>query len=240
MERNKRASRRRYTPALLVVVACLIWPLRLPARDALSFPSPDRPVAAVISSAYADEKERDKQGEAKRVMDRLDIKPGMRVADIGAGQGYYTVRLARRLGPSASIYAQDADEGFLNRLESRLKRERIQGIKLVLGSPRDPKLPQNSIDIAILSHMYHEIENPYEFLYRLRPSLAVNARVAIIDNDKSTQDHGTPPDLLRCEMGGLGYRQVDFTLLTPADGYLAIFAAPEKLPPVESIKPCKQ
>lgn len=240
MERNKRASRRHYTPAPLVVVACLIWPLRLPAQDALSFPSPDRPVAPIVSSAYADEKERDKKGEAKRVMDRLDIKPGMRVADIGAGQGYYTVRLARRLGPSATIYAQDADEGFLNRLESRLKRERIRGIKLVLGSPRDPKLPPDSIDVAILSHMYHEIENPYEFLYRLRPSLAANARVAIVDNDKPTQSHGTSPDLLRCELAALGYRQVDFTVLKPADGYLAVFVPPDNLPSVESIKPCKQ
>ena len=226
--------------AILQVTIFLAWPLRLLAQDTTRFPLPDRPVATVISSAYSDEKERDKKGEAKRVMDHLGIKPGMRVADIGAGQGYYTVRLARRLGSDATIYAQDVDIDLLSRLESRLKRERIRGVKLVLGLPRDPRLPQDSIDVAILSHMYHEVENPYEFLYRLRPSLAASARVAIIDNDKPTQNHGTPPELLRCELGTLGYREVDFMLLKPADGYLAIFAPPEDLPPVESVKPCKQ
>ena len=226
--------------ATLIIAACLAWPLRLCAQRELRFPSPDRPVAAIVSSSYADEKERDKKGEAKRVMDRLGIKPGMRVADIGAGQGYYTVRLARRLGLSAAIYAQDVNADYLNRLESRLKREQVQGVKIVLGTPVDPKLPQNSVDVAILSHMYHEIENPYEFMYRLRPSLAPNARVAIIDNDKPTQNHGTPPDLLRCELAAVGYRQVDFMLLKPADGYLAVFVPPNDLPPVESIRPCKQ
>ena len=226
--------------ASVLLAVCLTWPFRLWAQGEFRFPSPDRPVATVISSAYADEKERDKKGEAKRVMDHLGIKPGVRVADIGAGQGYYTVRLARRLGSSATIYAQDVDAKFLNTLESRLKQERIREVKLVLGLPRDPRLPRDSIDVAILSHMYHEIENPYEFLYRLRPSLAADARMAIIDNDKPTQNHGTPPGLLRCELAALGYRQVDFMFLKPADGYLAIFVPPDELPPVESIKPCKQ
>lgn len=224
----------------LLVAASLAWPLRLCAEEGLRFPSPDRPVAAILSSAYAEEEDRDKKGEAKRVMDRLAIKPGLRVADIGAGQGYYTVRLARRLGADGIVYAQDVEDKFLKSLEARLKREKIQGVKVVLGTARDPKLPERSIDVAILSHVYHEIENPYEFMYRLRPSLAANARVAIIDNNNPTEKHGTPLALLRCELGALGYRQVDFLLLTPADGYLAVFLPPDNLPPVESIKPCKQ
>lgn len=228
------------TAAALLVAGSLAWPLRLRAEERLRFLSPDRPVAAILSSAYAEEKERDKKGEAKRVMDRLAIKPGLRVADIGAGQGYYTVRLARRLGAAAAIYAQDVEEKFLKSLEARLKRENIKGIRLVLGTGRDPKLPPGSVDVAILAHVYHEIENPYEFMYRLRPSLAANARVAIIDNNNPTEKHGTPLALLRCELGTLGYRQVDFTLLTPADGYLAVFVPPDQLPPAESIKPCKQ
>ena len=101
---------------------------------------------------------------------------------------------------------------------------------LVHGTPADPRLPERSVDLAILAHMYHEIEHPYEFLYRLQAALAPGARVAIIDNDKPTRDHGTPPALLRCELGALGYRQIDFTLLAPADGYLAVFAPPEAMP----------
>lgn len=209
------------------------------ADDGLRFPAPHRPVARIISSAYSDEETRDKNREAERVIDRLGIVPGVRVADIGAGDGYYTARLAYRLGPTAGIYAEDVTADHLRGLAARLDREGIKNVKLVLGAPRDPKLPPASIDVAILSHMYHEIENPFEFLYRLRPALAPNARVAIIDADRSTQDHGTPPALLRCELASVGYRQVDFVRLEPAEGYLAVFAPPDALPRVEFITPCK-
>ena len=173
-------------------------------------------------------------------MDRLGVVPGQRVADIGAGLGYYTVRLVRRLGPGATVYATDVNREFLGQLQARLHKERIQGVHVILGEPRDPKLPPHSVDVAILSHMYHEIENPYEFLYRLWPALASGARVGIIDTEVPTQRHGTPPALLRCELAAVGYRELDFASLTPADGYLAIFAPPESLPAPESIRVCSQ
>jgi SAM-dependent methyltransferase len=204
------------------------------------FPAPDRPVARIVSPEYSDEKTRDGHGEAERVMDRLGIKPPQRMADIGAGLGYYTVRIARRLGSGATIYATDVKAEYLDRLRARLAREGIAGVTLILGLPRDPRLPTNSVDVAILSHMYHEIENPYEFLYRLQPSLAPGARVGIIDMDRPTPDHGTPPGLLRCELARVGYRQLDFVWLAPADGYLAVFTPPETLPPAGAIRPCRQ
>jgi hypothetical protein len=103
----------------------------------------------------------------------------------------------------------------------------------------DPKLPRAAIDVAILAHMYCESENPYEFLYRLWASLDGGARVAVVDMDKRTEHHGTLPALLRCEMAAVGFRQVDFTELAPADGYLAVFAPPEALPAIATIKPCR-
>ncbi len=204
------------------------------------FPAPDRPVASITSASYSDEKTRDGRGEAERVMDLLGIKAGQRVADVGAGLGYYTVRLARRLGPGATIYATDVKAEYLDRLRARLRRERIDGVRTILGRPRDPLLPVDSVDVAILSHMYHEIENPFEFLYRLQPALAPGARVGIIDTDKPTERHGTPPALLRCELAAVGYRELHFEFLAPADGYLAVFAPPEALPTPEAIKPCRQ
>ncbi len=238
-------TRRRLVGALLLCsVAFFLSCQQSPpsGRDSLRFPVPDRPVAPVVSASFSDEKTRDANGEAERVMDRLGIKPGLRVADVGAGEGYYTVRLARRLGPTAtiSIYAEDIVPEYLKHLEARLGREKITGVEVVLGAPRDPKLPPASIDVAILAHMYHEIENPYEFLYRLRTALRPNARIGIIDLDRPTQNHGTPPPLLRCELAAVGYRQVDFLPLTPAEGYLAVFLPPDQLPPVSSIRPCMQ
>ncbi len=223
---------------LLLAVRALAEAQGAPAP--LVFPAPDRPVASITSPTYSDEKTRDAHGEAERVMDRLGVAPGKRVADIGAGLGYYTVRLVRRLGPGATIYATDVNREFLGRLKARLRKERIEGVHVILGEPRDPRLPASSVDVAILSHMYHEIENPYEFLYRLWPALAPGARVGIIDTEEPTQRHGTPPALLRCELAAVGYRELDFVSLTPADGYLAVFAPPESLPTPETIKPCAQ
>jgi SAM-dependent methyltransferase len=208
------------------------------SADALVFPAPGRPVAPIVSPAYSNEKARDRHGEAERLMNRLGIRTGMRVVDIGAGDGYYTVRLARRLGRAAPIYAEDVKAEYLEKLASRLKREGISGVTLIRGEPGDPRLPKAAVDLAILAHVYHEIDNPYEFLYRLRPALAPQARLAIVEVDRATQDHGTPPALLRCELAAVGYRQIDFISLAPADGYLAVFVPPDELPPVEAIRPC--
>jgi SAM-dependent methyltransferase len=233
---------------MIVVVAalsCLLihlgWPAQAQDRaDLPTFPSPDRPVAGIVSPEYSDEVTRDGHGEAERVLDRLSIRAPLRVADIGAGLGYYTIRLARRLGPGATIYATDVKAEYLDQLKARLVREGIEGVALILGLPRDPRLPPDSVDVAILSHMYHEIENPYEFLYRLHPSLVPGARVGIIDMDRPTKQHGTPPSLLRCELAAVGYRQVDFVSLAPADGYLAVFVRPDALPPAGAIRGCRQ
>jgi len=208
------------------------------ATDA-RFPGVQRPVAPIISPAYSTEAERDRRGEAGRVLNRLRVHPGMRVADIGAGDGYYTVRLARRLGPGATIYAEDVSGPYLARLAGRLAREEIGGVTLVHGTAADPRLPAKSIDLAILAHVYHEIEQPYEFVYRLHAALRPPGRVAIIDIDRPTPEHGIPPALLRCELAAVGYRRIDFVSLAPADGYLAVFAAPKTLPRPEDIRPCR-
>ena len=227
---------------LLCTLVCFVswFPANVTGSAPLRFPAPPRPVASVVSPAYSSEETRDRRGEAERVMNRLGLQPGIRVADIGAGDGYYTVRVARRLGSAGTVYAVDIKAEYLQRLEARLKREGVSGVTLVHGEPRDPKLPPAAIDVAILSHMYHEVENPYEFLYRLRPALGAGARVAIIDVDKPTQNHGTPPGLLRCELAAVGYHQIDFVSLAPAEGYLAIFVPPDQLPAVEAIIPCAQ
>src|SRR5258707_7258319 len=104
--------------ALLLLLASTIPALDRPG--VLTFPAPDRPVASIISPEYSDEKTRDGHGEAERVLNLLRIRPGQRVADIGAGLGYYTVRIARRLGPGATVYATDVKSEYLDQLRERL------------------------------------------------------------------------------------------------------------------------
>lgn len=219
-----------------------IAPLAPPGVPADRFPSPDRPVADIITDTWSDEDTRDRAGEAERVMRLLGVEAGMRVADIGAGSGYYTVRLARKVGPAGWVYAQDIVPRYLEGLRRRLERERIRNVQLVLGEPHDPRLPPGAADLAVLVHMYHEVEQPYGLLYNLRRALRPGARVAVVDLDRSTARHGTPPTLLRCELAAVGFQQVAFHDLGRAEGYLAVFSVPAPdapRPRPATIRPCR-
>lgn len=194
---------------------------------ASAFPRPDRPVAEITTDTWSNEQARDEVREAERVMDLLDVGPGSHVADIGAGSGYYTVRLSARVGPTGQVYAQDVVPRYLVGLGRRVRREELTNVTLALGDPHDPRLPAASLDVALLVHMYHEVEQPYGLLFNLVPALRPGARVGIVDLDRRTSAHGTPPALLRCELEAVGYRQVDFHDLGSKSGYLAVFTPPD-------------
>jgi precorrin-6B methylase 2 len=196
------------------------------AAPADAFPSPDRPVADIVSPIWHDEKERDAAGEPRQLVRLLGIKSGMTVADIGAGSGYYVVRLSPIVGPHGHVIAEDVVPEYLRALRRRLRDLRLQNVTISLGEPHDPRLPTNSLDVAILVHMYHEIAQPYALLYNLIPALKPGARVGIIDAFRLTSEHGTPPSLLRCELSAVGYRVISLDRLTGSDAYLAIFAPP--------------
>jgi hypothetical protein len=87
--------------------------------------------------------------------------------------------------------------------------------------------------------MYHEIEQPYAFLWRLRDALKPGGRVAVSERDRSTAQHGAPPDLLRCEFAAVGYEQIGFQTLSGASGYVAIFAPTGPRPAPDAITPCR-
>jgi SAM-dependent methyltransferase len=194
-----------------------------PGVPASAFPEPARPVADIVTDIWRDEKSRDQAGEAERVMNLLGVKPALVVADIGAGSGYYTARLARRVGPTGHVFAEDVVPDYLERLARRVASEGLAGtVTVVRGDPHDPRLPPGSIDLALLVHMYHEVQQPYGLLWNLRPALRPSAHVAVIDARKQTAVHGTPPDLLRCEMAAVGYRQTAFYDLQERS-YLAVF-----------------
>jgi precorrin-6B methylase 2 len=206
-----------------------------------AFPSPDRPVADIVSPIWHDEKERDAAGEPRQLVRLLGIKSGMTVADIGAGSGYYVVRLSPIVGPHGHVIAEDVVPEYLRALRRRLRDLRLQNVTISLGEPHDPRLPTNSLDVAILVHMYHEIAQPYALLYNLIPALKPGARVGIIDAFRLTSEHGTPPSLLRCELSAVGYRVISLDRLTGSDAYLAIFAPPSvtSRPRPEAMVACK-
>ena len=208
-----------------------------PGVPASAFPAPGRPVAGIVTDTWHDEESRDQAGEAERVMNLLGVKAGLSVADIGAGSGYYTVRLARRVGPTGHVFAEDVVPEYLERLARRVTSEGLTGtVTLTRGDPHDPRLPHGSLDLALLVHMYHEVQQPYGLLWNLRPSLRAGASVGIIDARKQTAAHGTPPDLLRCELAAVGYQQTAFYDLQEST-YLAVFAPPS--PPTAPASPAE-
>jgi predicted methyltransferase len=148
---------------------------------AAAFPNPDRPVANIVSPIWHDESERDDAGEPRQLVRLLGIKSGMTVADIGAGSGYYVVRLAPIVGPRGHIIAEDIVPEYLRGLRNRVRDLGLENVIIGLGEPHDPRLPADSLDMAILVHMYHEIVQPYGLLYNLVPALKSGARVGIID-----------------------------------------------------------
>ena len=193
---------------------------------ASAFPNPDRPVADIVSPIWHSEKERDLAGEIRQVVRLLGIKSGMTVADVGAGSGYYVVRLSPIVGPHGRVIAEDVVPEYLRGLRRRVRDLGLQNVAIGLGEPHDPRLPADSLDIAILVHMYHEIAQPYALLYNLVPALKPGARVGIVDAFAPTSEHGTPPSLLRCELAAVGYREISLDRLNGSDAYLAIFAPP--------------
>jgi SAM-dependent methyltransferase len=218
-----------------------VGPLAPPGAPAGVFARPDRPIAEIISPIWATEQERDAVDESGQIIRLLGLKPGMSVADVGAGSGYHTVRLARALAPNGRVLAQDIMPDYLAGLAKRVREEGLGNVTLGLGDPHDPRLPAASVDAAILVHMYHEIEQPFAFLYNLVPALKPGARVGIVDLDKPTWEHGTLKDLLRCELAAAGYEQIGFFELTGNIGYLGVFKPPTEAqrPLPQAIKPCR-
>nr|WP_308238007.1 methyltransferase domain-containing protein [Phenylobacterium sp. J426] len=205
------------------------------------FPTPDRPVAAAVAGAWSSGPDRDAADESGQLIRGLDIRPGMAVADIGAGSGYHTLRLSPVVGESGVVYAEDINESYVAGLKREAQRRGLTNVRIVVGTPDDPKLPPASVDRAILVHMYHEIENPYALLWNLAPALRPGGRVGVIDLDRPTQNHGAPPGLLECEFEAVGYRMVDFQRLQGGVGYLAIFEppAPGRRPDPADIQVCE-
>ena len=210
------------------------------AETARSFPAAHRPVSQLGGNSVSTEEARDDRNEAQTVMDLGLIKPGMTVADIGAGDGYYTVRLAERVGEGGRVLAQDIDRAALERLGQRVQHEKLDNVSIKSGAPDDHKLPANSFDRIFMVHMYHEVAEPYAFLWRMAPALKKGGQIVVVDRDRPTDRHGIPPLLLQCEFEAVGYRLVEFVRKPEILGYYAQFESDGRpRPEPGSILPCK-
>ncbi|MBB5733160.1 ubiquinone/menaquinone biosynthesis C-methylase UbiE [Altererythrobacter atlanticus] len=207
---------------------------------AREFPRAYRGYSQPSGNSFSSEQVRDDRREAETVMDLADIRPGMTVADIGSGEGYYTVRLAERVGENGRVLAEDIDEAALRQLGDRVERERLANVSIKLGTEDDPKLPEDSFDRIFMVHMYHEVSEPYAFLWRLRPALREGGQVIVVDVDRPVARHGIAPKLLFCEFDHVGFRLVEFVRKPELAGYYAEFVADGERPEPHEIEPCSQ
>lgn len=226
------------TKAFALLAALALTGCRQGATEA-QFPAAQRDVSPIVSDSFSTEDARDRVGEAEEVMRLAGVKPGMWVADIGAGEGYYTIRLAPLVGPGGRVLAEDIIPETRNRLAQRVQREKLGNVAVKLGLPDDPKLPPNSFDRIFLVHMYHEVTSPYAFLWRLSAGLKNGGEVIVVDADRPTRRHGTPPALLKCEFAAVGLTQVRTALIPGTDAYFAAFALRGPRPEPQTIRPCR-
>ncbi|HEY9091721.1 MAG TPA: class I SAM-dependent methyltransferase [Parasphingorhabdus sp.] len=215
-------------------------------ETARAYPPASRPVAELSGNEWSTETVRDDRREAEEIMKAAMLEPGMTVADIGAGEGYYTVRLAEKVGPKGRVLAQDIDKGAIERLADRVARESLDNVSIKLGAPDDPRLPENSFDRIFLVHMYHEVSEPYAFLSRLRPALRKDGdddgydggEVIVVDVDRPFTEHGTPPRQLFCEFEAVGYQLTGFMQRPELGGYFARFRPAGRALLPDEIEPC--
>ncbi len=167
--------------ALAVTAACL------PQNAGGVHPRTGRQIASVMGmggAAWLERSERELEEDPDGALDAIGIREGSNVADVGAGTGYFTIRLARRTGPGGKVYANDIQQPMLDRLRRNLDRERIGNVELVLGTDSDPRLPAGKIDLILLVDVYHEFSQPQAMLQKMRQALAPDGRLVLLEYKK--------------------------------------------------------
>jgi ubiquinone/menaquinone biosynthesis C-methylase UbiE len=139
------------------------------------------PVMGVGGAAWLERSEREQEEAPSKAVEALDFKAGQVVADIGAGSGYYTSRIAKRVGPTGRVYATDIQPGMIQLLDQRVKNEGLDNVTTVLGTMDDPKLPPRAIDVAIMVDVYHELQQPQLFLQRLKDAFKPDGRLVLLE-----------------------------------------------------------
>lgn len=166
-----------------------------------------------------------------QIMDALGIADGSTVADVGAGSGWFTIQLARRIGPNGLVYAQDVQQLMLAALSRRVSREGLRNVRPVLGRESDPRLPERCCDAVLIVGVYHEIEDRVTFLANAAKALKPQGRIGVVDfrlegaGPGPASDERVSPDVVKRDAEAAGLRLLREEPFLPYQ-YFVIFGRP--------------
>ena len=173
----------------------------------------------VLTPENANEARLNRLQPPEKVMDAIGIKPGMVVAEIGAGHGRYVVQLAVRVGEKGKVYAEDIDSNALKHLENRCKKWGLKNVDTILGEVNDPKLPDNTLDVIFVISAYHHFQDPIELMKKARSGLTTDGVLAIGEWTRATS-----PEQVESQMNEAGYELVRTERFLESNGlYIYIF-----------------
>ena len=194
-------------------------------------PISGRKYAGVMGAAGADwlvRPEREEEEAPDAAIDALEIAKGSTVADVGAGSGYMTRRLADRVGSTGKVYANDIQPRMLELLRENMRQRGITNVEPVLGAVDDPKLPRNAVDLILMVDVYHEFSEPQKMLRRMRESLKPEGRLVLLEyrgedpNVPIRPEHKMTVAQVKTELEPEGFR-LDKTIETLPRQHLLIF-----------------
>jgi ubiquinone/menaquinone biosynthesis C-methylase UbiE len=128
--------------------------------------------------------------QPEMIMDTIGVEKGMKIGEIGAGEGYFTFKLSKRVGPSGKIYANDIRQSVLDTIQNRIKKENIENIIVLLGSTEDPYFPEENFDLIVMMLVYHELEKPVIYFQNLKKYLKPGGTVVVIERDPERWGQG--------------------------------------------------
>lgn len=212
IRRSRHLPSVRLVPVAAVVLWMALQPL-LAQQTRPTHPLTGRRVAGIPTDySWLDRPEREQAERPELALDLLGIAKGLVVADIGAGTGYMTVRLARRVGPTGKVYATDLLPQMLTILKDRARQEKLPNIEVVGSLLSDARLPPGAIDLALLVDVYHEFWRPQDMLQSIKRGLKPGGRLVLLEYRKednrypALSDHTMSVTEVRTEVEAEGYK----------------------------------
>jgi SAM-dependent methyltransferase len=223
---------------LFVASTALFLPAAQVAPSQDRHPLTQRQIAEVMGmggASWLERPERESEEAPEKALDAIGIEPGMIIADVGAGTGYFARRMARRTGPKGKVFAVDIQPRMLELLKKYAEREGLSNVETIVGKENDPLLPEGKIDLILMVDVYHEFAQPQTMLRKMKAALSPGGRMALLEYRKEDPEvpirlvHKMSIDEVKTEIEAEGFRLDKVIHTLPRQHILIFVAAPGRL-----------